>query len=68
MDYLQEAIGTSFEQYTRNSGSDRMPSESEEKEEYQFAKDDLRNFDAGEAVICRQGKGWVHGRIKMLEQ
>ncbi|KYH24167.1 hypothetical protein HAPAU_38100 [Halalkalicoccus paucihalophilus] len=20
------------------------------------------------AVICRQGKGWVHGRINMLEE
>lgn len=42
--------------------------ESEEREEYQFTKGDLRNFDPGEAVICRQGKGWVHGRIKMLEE
>ncbi|KYH23734.1 type IV secretion-system coupling protein DNA-binding domain protein [Halalkalicoccus paucihalophilus] len=68
VNYLREAVGTSFEQYTRNSGSDRTPSESEEKEEYQFAKGDLRNFDPGEAVICRQGKGWVYCRIQLLEE
>lgn len=68
VDYLRERVGTSFEQYTRNSGDSRTPSESEEKEEYQFAKGDLRNFDAGEAVVCRQGKGWVYGRIKMLKE
>ncbi|KYH23773.1 hypothetical protein HAPAU_38520 [Halalkalicoccus paucihalophilus] len=44
VNYLREAVGTSFEQYTRNSESDRTPSESEEKEEYQFAKGDLRNL------------------------
>lgn len=68
VDYLRETIETSFERYTRNSGSDRTPSESEEKEEYQFAKGSLRNFDPGEAVICRQGKGWIHGRIQMLKE
>lgn len=68
VDFLRETIGTSFEQYTRNSGDSRTPSESEEKEGYHFAKGDLRNFDAGEAVICRQGKGWIHGQIQMLEE
>ncbi|MDL5363896.1 type IV secretory system conjugative DNA transfer family protein [Halalkalicoccus sp. NIPERK01] len=68
VDFLRETVGTSFEQYTRSPGDDRTPNESEEKEEYQFAKGELRNFNAGEAVICRQGKGWVHGRIKMLEE
>jgi hypothetical protein len=38
VDFLHETIGTFFEQYTRNSGSNRMPSESEKSEEYQFAK------------------------------
>ncbi|ADJ16819.1 TraD protein [Halalkalicoccus jeotgali B3] len=68
VDFLRETIGTSFEQYTRNAGSDRTPRENEEKEEYQFAKGDLRNFDPGEAVICRQGSGWVHGQIQLLEE
>ncbi|ADJ16452.1 hypothetical protein [Halalkalicoccus jeotgali] len=70
VEFLRETVGTSFEQYTRNLGNDRMSSESEEKKEYQFAKGDLRNFDPGEAVICRQGKGkgWVQGRIQMLNQ
>lgn len=68
VDFLRETVGTSFEQYTRNAGDDRTPSESEEKEEYQFAKGNLRNFDPGEAVICRQGKGWVHGRIKLFKE
>ncbi|WP_281177902.1 type IV secretory system conjugative DNA transfer family protein [Halalkalicoccus paucihalophilus] len=68
VDFLREAVGTSFEQYTRNLGDSRTPSESEEKEEYHFAKGDLRNFDAGEAVVSRQGTGWVHGRIKLLEE
>ena len=68
VDYLRETIGTSFEDYTRNSGDDRTPSETEQREEYTFAKGDLRNFDAGEAVICRQGKGWVHAQIKRLQQ
>lgn len=31
-------------------------------------KNDLWNFDTGEAVICRQGTGWVQGRIKLLEE
>lgn len=68
VDFLCETIGTSFERYSRNTGSDRTPDESEEREEYQFAKGDLRRFDPGEAVIARQGKGWVHCRIKMLEE
>nr|WP_281177907.1 type IV secretion system DNA-binding domain-containing protein [Halalkalicoccus paucihalophilus] len=68
VNFLRETVGTSFEQYTRNSGDSRTPNESEEKEEYQFAKGDFRNFDLGEAVICRQGKGWVHGQIKMFEE
>ncbi|WP_245998582.1 type IV secretory system conjugative DNA transfer family protein [Halalkalicoccus subterraneus] len=67
VNFLRETVGTSFEQYTRNSGDSRMPNESEEKEEYQFAKGDLRNFDPGEAVICRQGMGWVHAQIQLLE-
>jgi hypothetical protein len=68
VEYLREAVGTSFKQYTRNSGSDRTSTESEEKEEYLFAKDDLRSFDSDGTVICQQDKGWVHGRIKMIEQ
>ncbi|KYH23776.1 type IV secretion-system coupling protein DNA-binding domain protein [Halalkalicoccus paucihalophilus] len=67
VDFLRETVGTSFEQYTQNSGDDHTLSESEEKEEYQFAKGDLRNFDPGETVICRQGSGWVHGQIQLLE-
>ena len=68
VDFLRETIGTSFEGYTRQSGDRRTPSETEEKEEYTFAKGDLRNFNPGEAVICRQGKGWVHAQIKRLQQ
>jgi Type IV secretion-system coupling protein DNA-binding domain len=68
VDFLREAIGTSFEEYTRSSGDDRTPSEREQREEYRFAKGDLRNFDPGEAVICRQGEGWVHCRFQILEE
>lgn len=43
-------------------------SETEEKEEFRLAKGELRKLDAGEAVICRQGKGWARAQIKMLEE
>lgn len=66
VDYLRETIGTSFEEYTRQSGDDEREDETEQREEFRFSKGELRKFDPGEAVICRQGKGWVHGRIRML--
>ena len=68
VDFLRETIGTSFEGYTRQRGEGRQPRETEEKEEFSFARGDLRKFDPGEAVICRQGKGWVHAQIKMLDE
>lgn len=35
------------------------------EEEADF-KGDFTKFDPGEAVIARQGEGYVHGRIEML--
>lgn len=29
-------------------------------------KGDFYRFEPGETVVCRQGKGWVYGRIQML--
>lgn len=68
VDFLRETIGTSFEGYTRQSGDRRTPSETEEKEEFPVARGELRKLDPGEAVICRQGKGWVRAQIKMLDR
>lgn len=45
------------QQYTRNAGNERTPAESEDKEEFQFAKGNRRSFDPSEAVICWQRIG-----------
>lgn len=60
-------IGTSFEGYTRQTADSRSPNETEEKEEFPIARGDLRKLDPGEAVISRQGEGWVRAQIQMLE-
>lgn len=39
-----------------------------EEEGHAFAKGEFYGFEAGEAVICRQDEGFVHGRIRMLAE
>lgn len=77
VDFLRETVGTEFNEYTGHVERKEAPlgggmvetsREMKTEEEHKFAKGDLRSFEAGEAVICRQGKGYVHGRIRMLGQ
>ncbi|MFC6906872.1 hypothetical protein [Halalkalicoccus tibetensis] len=42
--------------------------ETRREEEHTYAEGEFRAFEPGEAVICRQGSGHVHGRIRMLDR
>lgn len=75
VDFLRETIGTEFAEYTAHVERKQSPlgngmietdRKTKMEEEHVFAKDSFRSFEAGEAVICRQGSGWIHGRIRML--
>lgn len=76
VDYARETVGTTFEEYTKNVEKSSVPGggtvttsrETKQEEEHHFAKGELRSFDPGEAIVARQGKGWVQGRIQMLKQ
>lgn len=37
------------------------------EEEYDFAEGDFYKFDPVECVVTRQGEGYVHGRVKLLQ-
>lgn len=77
VDYARETVGTQFNEYTAHVERKEAPlgggmietgRETKLEEEHAYAKGDLRSFEPGEALICRQGKGYVHGRIRMLEK
>ncbi|WP_245998616.1 type IV secretory system conjugative DNA transfer family protein [Halalkalicoccus subterraneus] len=76
VDYARETVGTEFNEYTKNVEKSSVPGggtietnrETKQEEEHHFAKGELRSFDPGEAIVARQGKGWVQGRIQMLKQ
>lgn len=77
VDYARETIGTEFHEYTGHvereqsllgGGMIETGREMKTEEEHVFARGDIRSFEAGEAVICRQGKGWVHGRLMLLSE
>ena len=76
VDFARETIGTEFESYTGHVEKSSMPGggtvttarETKQEEEHAFAKGSFRKFKPGEAVVCRQGEGYVYGRIQMLRQ
>lgn len=77
VEFARDTIGTRFEEYTAHVERKQAPlgegmietnRETKLEEEHDFAKGEFRQFEPGEAIVARQGKGWVHGRIRMLEQ
>lgn len=72
VEYARAVISTEFNEYTHREDSEQFGkhvttnSETKQEEEHSFAKGDFYKFDPGEAVVCRQGNGWVHGRVHML--
>lgn len=68
-------IGTEFREYTHREDTEQFGDhvsittnrETKMEEEHSFAKGDFVKFEPGEAVVCRQGNGWVHGRVHLLE-
>lgn len=74
MEFARNTIGTNFEEYMshveREQIGDRNMITNREtrfEEQRDFAAGDFARFAPGEAVVCRQGKGWVHERIRMLK-
>lgn len=75
VDFARQVIGTRFEEYTHRESKEQLPGgttvmtsrETKREEEHSFAEGDFYRFDPGEAVICRQGEGYVYGRVRMLE-
>lgn len=76
VEYARSTIGTEFTEYTKNVekqqlgpyGSIETNRETKLEEEHTFAKGAFGQFEPGEAVVCRQGEGYVHGRIRMLNE
>lgn len=74
VEFARDTIGTEFTEYTKNVekesigdfGTIEKNRETKMEEEHHFAKGAFGQFEAGEAVICRQGEGFVHGRVRML--
>lgn len=69
-------MGTPFEEYTAHTeqrpatfGNGMVTTNRETKleEGHDFAEEDFYQFEPGEAVVARQGKGWMHGRVRMLQ-
>lgn len=71
VEYARATIGTHFEEFTghveRGPEGGVRSRETRLEEQHDFAEGDFYRFEPGEAVVCRQGKGWVHGRIKLLD-
>lgn len=70
VEFARSRIGTHFEEFTHRERPDVGLFGSEEtkiEEQHDFAKGEFGQFEPGEAVICRQSKGWVHAYIPMLE-
>lgn len=77
IEFARSAIGTEFHEYTGHvekrqsafgNGQVEVSRETKLKEEHDFAKGDFTGFDPGECVVCRQGEGYVHGRVRMIGQ
>jgi hypothetical protein len=73
VEFVRSTIGTQFEEDTghveREQIGDRSVVTKREmriEEQHDFAEGDFYRFAPGEAVVCRQGKGWVHGRVRLL--
>jgi hypothetical protein len=73
VEFARDTIGTQFEEYTghveREQIGDRnvvTNRETRVEERHDFAAGDFARFASGEAVVCRQGNGWVHGRVRLL--
>lgn len=71
VEFARDTIGTHFEEYTghveREQIGDRSVVTNREtrvEEQHDFAAGDFGRFAPGEAVVCRQGEGWVHGQIR----
>ncbi|NKE37907.1 type IV secretion system DNA-binding domain-containing protein [Natronococcus sp. JC468] len=70
VEFARSRIGTHFEEFTHRERPDVGFFGSEEtklEEQHDFAKGEFTQFEPGEAVICRQSKGWVHAYVPMLE-
>lgn len=77
VEYARSTIGPHFEEFTAHVEKRQSPlgdgmvetnRETKHEEVHDFSKGDFYQFEPGEAVVTRQGSGWVHGRIRMLEQ
>lgn len=76
VDFARQVIGTSFREYTHRENKEQGPGgmtittnrETELEEEHSFAEGEFHQFQPGECVVTRQGEGWVHGRVRLLEQ
>jgi hypothetical protein len=75
VEFARATIGTHFEEFTAHESRESIPGggsivterETRLHEEHDFAAGDFYKFDPGECVVARQGEGWVHGRVRLLE-
>lgn len=73
VEYARQRIGAHWEEYTGHvekrpgigGGQVTVDRETRLEKQHDFAEGDFSNFAAGECVVCRQGEGWVYGRVRL---